>query len=78
MKHSVSDQDIIEKIINKENELIAAQECRDLFELWSKLTNPLHIYVLEKAIDDYESKLMNDIQSLEDFVENSVYKNRTP
>lgn len=74
MENTVSDQMVIKWIVNKENELFVAQECRDIVESLEKQYSSAHTHVLEKAIDDYESKLINEIQSLEDMVENSVHK----
>lgn len=79
MEYGLNDQMLIRQLTQKENELIAAQECRDIIERLfdSSTLNSVHAYIMENALDDYESKLYNEIQSLEDLIDGSIYDSKS-
>lgn len=73
---SVSDKQIIEKIKILDDKLIILYECKRLMESLreSGRLSALQFHTVLKTIGEYEAKTVNEILSLEDLVENSVYK----
>ena len=72
-----SDQEIAEEIRNKENELFILQECKNIVESLKERYKPIHISVLFKSLECYETVLANDVQLLEDLIKGSIYINRS-